>query len=180
MNDALFGALIGGGATCLVTYLTLHYQERMAREQLLQSRFAPAYLTLQIYISKWADHATWTVAPIQLSPTPEPQLPEISDVETAQASLFASDDAIKAMNEFIPIVLRYRLEVGRLAEARATQDKLGTVSPEITAAWEALQTAGNALVASAENVHQKLRQELRGKRQAGTSQFWQPEMLPSQ
>jgi hypothetical protein len=163
MDNGLVGALIGGGATCVAAYLALHREDRIAREQLLQSRFAPAYLTLQLYISKWADHANWNLDTVRIGPTSEPELPQVSDVEGAQVSLFASDDAVEAMNEFAKTITAYRLAVGSVEQIQLSQAAVSSGNASLASALGERRTTARALVESAEIVHQKLRRELRGK-----------------
>jgi hypothetical protein len=171
MNNGLVGAFIGGGATCVVAFLTLRHQERIAREQLLQSRFAPAYLTLQRYISRWRDHAQWNLEFLKFISTPEPEMPQVSEVEAAQVALFASDEAVAAMNDFAKAVSAYRLAVGNLVHVRQvqaqTQGLTGPAAPELKPAMDLLRATATALVKSAGEVHQRLRGDLRGKGSKG-------------
>jgi hypothetical protein len=162
MDNGLLGALIGGGATCVVAYVTIRREERLAREQLRQSRFDPAYLALRLYINKWADHAQWNLNVVRLGNLTEPQLPQISDVELAQASLFATDDAVAATNEFGDVVQAYRLAIGSLEILRQSQSVSGTPDPGLPSAVKQINETATAVVASASNVHQLLRKELRG------------------
>jgi hypothetical protein len=164
MDNGLLGALIGGAITCIAAYLTLRHDARLARDQLLQSRFAPAYLALQLYISKWADHAQWNLDILKVASLPEPQLPQMSAVEVAQVSLFASDDAVKVANDFGKDVLAYRLAIGNLVQVRHTQSMSGPAVPELKPAVDALHTTARTLVGSAVNVHLTLRRELRGEK----------------
>lgn len=164
VNDALLGALIGGGATCLATYITIRHEGRMSRQAILQSRFADAYVTLQIYISSWADHAQWNLNIIRMAGEKEPTLPQVSDVEGARVSLFASNEVVAAMKGFYLAMARYRLAVGTLEDVRKRQALTGPAIPDLKPAVDGLTTAAKALVASAEDVHQKLRRDLTGSR----------------
>ena len=164
MNDALLGALVGGGATCLATYVTITHQGRWSRQEILQSRFAEAYVTLQLYISSWADHAQWNLSIMRLAGETEPQLPQVSDVEGARVSLFASDEVVAVMNEFLRAVQRYRLAVGSLEEVRRIQPLTGAPIPTLQPAVQELHESARALVSVAEEVHQRLRGDLRGQR----------------
>jgi len=168
MNDALFGALIGGGFTCLAAYITIRHQGRLSRQQILQSRFAEAYVTLQLYISSWADHAQWSLAIVRLAGETEPHLPQVSDVEGARVSLFASDAVVAVMERFLAAVQRYRLAVGHLEDLRAQQPLPGAANPALQSAVDDQQESARALVAIAEEVHQRLRDDLRGT----SSAFW--------
>lgn len=165
MDNGLLGALIGGGAACIVAYLTLHHEQRMAREQLIQSRFAPAYLTLQQYISRWADHAKWNLNVLRVATLPEPQLPPMSDVDVAQVSLFASDDVMIAADAFGRAVTAYQFAIGSLDLIRKSQDMTSPRPvPELRPALDDLKATATDLVNSAVVVHMLLRAELRGER----------------
>jgi hypothetical protein len=132
---------------------------------LLQSRFAPAYLTLQRYISKWRDHAQWNLEVLEFLSMPEPEMPQVSDVEAAQVALFASDEAVAAVDDFAKAVLAYRLAVGNLVQVRQvqaqTQGLTGPAVPELKPTMDALRATATALVRSASEVNQRLRQDLR-------------------
>ena len=49
MKDTLFGALVGGGAACVAVWITIRQQGLLSRHEILQSRFADAYVTLHIF-----------------------------------------------------------------------------------------------------------------------------------
>ena len=164
VNDALLGALIGGGATCLATYITIRHEGRMSRQAILQSRFADAYVTLQIYISSWADHAQWSLNIIRMAGEKEPTLPQVSDVEGARVSLFASDEVVVAMKSFSGAVAMYRLAVGTLEDVYDTQKFTGQAHPGLQPALDERKAAAETVVNSTEDVHQRLRRDLTGKR----------------
>ncbi len=131
MNDALFGALVGGGATCLAAWITIREQGRHVTEELTQGRFTDAYVTLQIYVSSWADHATWNLNLVKLIGETEPVLPQVSDVQGAQVSLFASDEVAFEMDEFSKSVMNYRMAVGRLQEVRRASSMTPNRQPRV-------------------------------------------------
>jgi hypothetical protein len=160
MDNGLIGALIGGAVTCVAAYLTLRHDGKLAREQLLQNRFAPAYLALQLYISTWADHAQWHVNSVKLSPN-EPPLPDLSDVEIAQVSLFASDAVMTATNQFGDAIRAYRFAIVNLEIVQQMQG-LGdsAVVADLRSTIDQRDSAARHLVATAVAVHQKLRKEL--------------------
>ena len=141
MNDALFGALFGGGATCVAAWITIRQQGVLSRQEILQSRFADAYVTLQIYISSWADHAKWNLDIIKIASQPEPRLPQVSDIEGARVSLFASDEVVSSMNKFSAAVLSYRLAVGRLEEVRRASSMTGPKHPDLDSVLAELMTS---------------------------------------
>lgn len=162
MNDALFGALVGGGATCLAAWITIRQQSRQLTEELMQGRFTDAYITLQIYISSWADHAKWNLNLIKLMSEHEPVLPQVSDIEGARVSLFASDEVVAEMSEFAKFVMKYRLAVGHLEQVRKESSMSGPAHPDLKRSLDHLNSTASDLVASAERVHLLLRDDLRG------------------
>jgi len=160
MNDGLWGAFIGGGVTCVVAYFTLHREERIARERLLQARFTPAYLTLQLYISSWADHAQWNLDTVKIRD--EPNFPEVSNRENAEVSLFTSDGTVAKVEEFQSAVRSYSSAVRRLNEIRKTPFTPGVPNPLLGPAVDQRNSSARDVIALAEAVHQRLRRELRG------------------
>lgn len=171
MNDALFGALIGGGTACLTSYFTIRHESRQSRQAILQSRFADAYVTLQIYISSWADHAQWNLNFLRFIGETEPQLPQVSASEGARVSLFASEEVVSRMNTFSKAVSRYRLAVGELEDVRKEQGLTGPESPRLKPALAELKASAQHLVGSAEEVHQALRDDLTSAARR-TNWFW--------
>jgi len=162
MGDALVGALVGGGLACLAAWITTRHEGRLARQQILQSRFADAYVTLQLYISGWADRAKWDLDTFRLAGQEEPNLPNVSNTEEARVSLFASDEVVDAMNSFATAILQYRLAVGGVQrEEERIGAPRGPGSDHERSIERRTRTAGE-LVAQAERVHQQLRSELRG------------------
>ncbi len=169
MSDALLGALIGGGATCIAAYLAIRQQSLLARHEIEQDRFAEVYTTLQIYIARWADHANWARRFVRLAGEVEPELPQISDIEEARASLFASDAVVEATKAFSQLVLRYRLAVGDHGAAVKAINTPGVPHPDISQVTEEWQASAADLIAAADKVHELLRADLRGIRRRGPS-----------
>jgi hypothetical protein len=162
MEDALVGALVGGGLACLAAWITVRHEGRLARQQILQSRFADAYITLQLYISGWADRANWDLETFRLAGQEEPTLPDVSNTEEARVSLFASDEVVDAMKSFATAILQYRLAIGGVQkEEERIGAPRGPGSDHERSIERRTRTAGE-LVAQAECVHQQLRSELRG------------------
>ncbi|NNN09792.1 MAG: hypothetical protein HKL85_11465 [Acidimicrobiaceae bacterium] len=174
MNDALFGALVGGGATCLAAWITIREQGRHVTEELTQGRFTDAYVTLQIYVSSWADHATWNLNLVRLLGETEPVLPQVSDVQGARVSLFASDEVVVEMGKFAQSVMNYRLAVGHLQEVRRASSMTGPAHPDLKEALDQLYSSARELVANAGRFHQLLRNDLRGARCRSAIARWRP------
>jgi hypothetical protein len=119
-------------------------------------------MSLQNYISKWADHAQWNLNVIRFIKLPEPQLPILSDVEIAQVSLFASDQVRDASNEFGMVVSGYSFAIEKLNEVRKVQSMIGPATPELLPTLSDLRARAQEVVVSAALVHSLLRSELQG------------------
>lgn len=157
---ALLGAAIGGGATCLATFLTIRHESRLSARMLIQNRFTDAYLTVQRYVSSWADHAQWNLNVLRFVGEAEPTMPQVSDIEGARVSLFASDDVARAMTAFGTAVSRYRLAVGSLAEVRTRQGLTAPPIPDLQPALDELREAAQLVVSTAVTVHKTMRRDL--------------------
>jgi hypothetical protein len=160
----LVAALIGGYITLKANRESINTQLGIAREQIDQARFSEAYVTLQRYISGWADHAAYRSATFHLSTDVEPKIPSFNEFENATASLFASDDVVAQIDAFTKDVMDYRIAIGshetQLASAGGSVDNRQSV---IDAAASVIVRA-KAVVMSAERVHQLMRGEIHGNR----------------
>ena len=160
----LVAALIGGYITLKANRESIGTQLRIAREQIDQARFSEAYVTLQRYISGWADHAAYRSATFHLSSDVVPKIPSFSESENATASLFASDDVLAQINQFTKAVTDYRIAIfnheTQMASAEGSIEGRQSV---IDAAAKVIERA-KAVVAIAESVHQLMRSEIHGNR----------------
>jgi len=118
-------------------------------------------VTLQMYISSWADHAQWTLRTFQLEGEVAPVLPPVSKADEARASLFASDDVVDIMKAFSREIMAYRIEVGHVEQLLAMHSTEAGPRLDLDVALAKRAETARTLVAQAEAVPQKLRDELR-------------------
>lgn len=162
--SGVIGALFGGLVSWKVNKDSIDAQLQIAREQIDQQRFSEAYVTLQCYISGWADHAAYRARSVRFKGENEPKLPGISDVEIATSSLFASDDVMDLFDKYGRAVWEYRVAIGpeetleQFAE-RSTEDR-----QELIDARKSTRESATKIVEMAEAVHQHMRFEIQGHR----------------
>jgi hypothetical protein len=160
----LVAAFIGGFITLRANRDSIASQLLVAREQIDQSRFSQAYVTLQRYISGWADHAAYNSASFHLNTDVEPTIPSFDEFENATASLFASDEVLSQISTFGKEVTAYRIAIG----ARESQEDAAAGSVpnagSLKIARDEVVNRAKKVVALAESVHKIMRNEIQGLR----------------
>jgi hypothetical protein len=118
-----------------------------------QARIRDAYVTIQLYISKWENYARWRTSPFRRT-DPTPHLPEVSDEASAVADLMASSAVITAMHDFMANLDAFQISGGALESAQETG------VPPLTGYFDDLKSAATDLIASSERVYEQMREEL--------------------
>lgn len=170
--SGVIGALFGGLITWKVNKDSIDAQLRIAREQINQQRFSEAYVTLQRYISGWADHAAYRIRHVRFKGEVAPKLPDISDSEIATSSLFASDEVMTLFDKYGGAVWEYRVAIGN--------EEILEEFPQITMeerqnmieARRSTRESATKIVEMAEAMHKHLRSEIQGHRMHRSSGDW--------
>ncbi len=161
--SGLIGAAMGAFATYKVNNRTLTAQFASEQQRINQQRIESAYLTLQIYITKWADVARWKQAKFHMSGELEPLMPRISGEEEAYAALFTSEATVESIRIFNLRREKFRVDVGTMEDIEE-QVKSGGNSPallnERVRAYDELNESAQELIDAAESTHKLLRTEL--------------------
>jgi hypothetical protein len=142
----------------------------LAKEDRRQTRIQDAYLTIHLYVDKWARYAQWRARSFRPAGELEPELPAVSEAAAALSALVASDEVEAAMTTFNTLRMAFRTVVGEHDDAIAVVQSLlempSDVAARTTASDNARRASGRvaaaaaALGVQAEIVHQLMRQEL--------------------
>jgi hypothetical protein len=133
----------------------------VAREERRQDRIRDAYITIQLYISKWARVAEWYASTIRTSDNPEPTLPSVSEEAEALASLMSSSVIVNAIAEFDTRMRRFRFRVGDLEVAvDAMKVNPGAFPTGVLAQTTSVRESAASLIEQAGVVNKMMRQEL--------------------
>jgi hypothetical protein len=139
------------------------HEETVRREERQQQRIWDAYATLQKFISQWERSIGFRATVPLFEGESAPPLDDVSEDDEARASLVASNEVRKLMNDYLAKLTEARVALGALDKAeKMVKDGMPEARCEVTAAKDALKEIATALNASAEEVHQEMRRELAG------------------
>jgi hypothetical protein len=136
----------------------------LAAEERRQERRRDTYLTLEIYITGWADFASWRIRMYETEPpTPAPDILRLEPQTMAIANLMASDSVVEAALDFTKKVMSFRVAIGSLEQAQAVVSSELPGSYVQAAEFDSLmRTRGADVVAAQDAVRLMMREELAG------------------
>jgi hypothetical protein len=163
----IIAGIVGAGsaviASAVATFGTYRVTKRSGNEDRKQERIRDAYVTIQLYVNKWGNYATWTANPELIAQHLRPELPTVSDEAEAVAALMASDKIVAAVKDFNKKLDSFRSALGVTDEAQRTmnQNAPETVS-QLGDSWMVVIRTADELTDAAERVHLQMRKELAG------------------